>query len=447
VFISILHPAALLRVLTLAVWGALLLSLEKLPKYAHITIDNVKIFKLLFNSSDPQIRLDHFAPTVLKFSATPALTVAVFFLVVALLLGVWGLFPAVWAEVVPPRRRQEGKQAEWKRYAQSLGVWLTHGYTCLFRVAPWLVYVAVPVLFFLGYCARFADLGGLLDSPGLKRLNNWLDEDNKFLMYYLSFAMSAILLALFCSRGSLQPLALGFHSAVRAALDVDNHMREFPYDATPRAKIFARYASLLRYLCKWRNPEDGRGYGAIVFAAHSQGTVITGDLLRFLQRQDPLDDGLAVLCPSNPTKRPLAPKDGVIPIYFLTVGCPLRQLYGSRFPHLYEWAYHEDTPVKVDGTIPEGQKPDPKELGLSCWVNAYRSGDYVGRYLWRTDNSDCLWQPDVESVRADALAVEVCIGPGAHTGYFSEIEIGTYLDELIRVACNQAAAAWPRYPQ
>jgi hypothetical protein len=75
-----------------------------------------------------------------------------------------------------------------------------------------------------------------------------------------------------------------------------------------------------------------QGYDAILIVAHSQGTVITADLLRFLQREtkretDPALDRLV---------------NGNLPIYFFTMGCPLRQLYGISFPHLYNWARHYD---------------------------------------------------------------------------------------------------------
>src|SRR5260370_36003927 len=44
------------------------------------------------------------------------------------------------------------------------------------------------------------------------------------------------------------------------------------------------------------------------------------------------------------------------------------------------------------------QKGDPRELGgpggVTLWDNAYRSGDYVGRNLWRTDEScSYVWDP------------------------------------------------------
>ena len=59
------------------------------------------------------------------------------------------------------------------------------------------------------------------------------------------------------------------------ALDVDNHFREFPRTSIPRARIFSRYAALLRHVA------DG-GYDRIVIVAHSQGSVISAELLRYL---------------------------------------------------------------------------------------------------------------------------------------------------------------------
>jgi hypothetical protein len=155
---------------------------------------------------------------------------------------------------------------------------------------------------------------------------------------------------------------------------VDNWLREHPRDANPTARICARYASLLGYINQWRG-EEGKGYDALIIFAHSQGTVITADLLRFLrteQQSNPhFDSSLSKLFPE-------------IPIYLFTVGCPLRQLYALRFPYLYGYA-----PVNEDEV-----NPNPKDLGVCQWINAYRSGDYVGRHLWRNDP----WKPVTESL-------------------------------------------------
>ncbi|OLE36085.1 MAG: hypothetical protein AUI36_27160 [Cyanobacteria bacterium 13_1_40CM_2_61_4] len=170
--------------------------------------------------------------------------------------------------------------------------------------------------------------------------------------------------------------------------------------------------SLLRYLCQWKGPGDARGYKAIIIIAHSQGTVIAADVLRFLR---------------------LANRDWVleklsrdIPVYLFTVGCPLRQLYSLRFPYQYGWARHENL------TWP-GLEPNPATLGVKLWVNAYRSGDYVGRYLWHPDTGKARWLKREEA----ADKVEFCIGAGAHNRYWDDTapEVGAELDRLIEIAC------------
>ena len=109
-----------------------------------------------------------------------------------------------------------------------------------------------------------------------------------------------------------------------------NWFRLEPFDATPRARICARYASILRHICTWKDPVDGEGYDAVVIVAHSQGTVITADLLRFLKRQ-------WANCPDPELSRIFAPgvRERELPVFFLTMGSPLRQIYGERFPVPY----------------------------------------------------------------------------------------------------------------
>ena len=62
----------------------------------------------------------------------------------------------------------------------------------------------------------------------------------------------------------------------------------------------------------------------MVVVAHSQGTVISAELLRFLASR-------AQLAPT-PDDRPLLDGQPLPPVSLLTLGCPLRQLYGARFP-------------------------------------------------------------------------------------------------------------------
>ena len=108
----------------------------------------------------------------------------------------------------------------------------------------------------------------------------------------------------------------------------------------------------------------------------------------------------------------------------------MRQLYSLRFPYDYGWARH-------DSLIWPGREPDPATLGVKFWVNAYRSGDYVGRYLWHPDTGKARWLTRQEQ----ADKVEFCIGAGAHNRYWDETapEIAAELDRLIQVAGGAGA--------
>jgi hypothetical protein len=120
----------------------------------------------------------------------------------------------------------------------------------------------------------------------------------------------------------------------------------------------------------------------------------------------------------------------------------LRQLYGQRFPHLYRWARHEDVspwPRSRPSDIPPNQAPNPVDLDVRMWVNVYRSGDYVGRALWRPERCDYLWDVPAEKAADDDTAWnprfrrpvnisedsqgtrrEYCIGAGVHTHYWDD---------------------------
>jgi len=119
-------------------------------------------------------------------------------------------------------------------------------------------------------------------------------------------------------------------------------------------------------------------------------------------------------------------------IYMFTMGSPLRQLYSLRFPHQYAWARHNLAAWA-------GVEPDPTHLGLAQWVNAYRSGDYVGRYLWHPDNDPKAWSNQIyDEPHTGYTRRERCIGPGEHTHYWDVTAptIGEELDLLIRAAAS-----------
>jgi len=251
-------------------------------------------------------------------------------------------------------------------------------------------------------------------------------------------------LGLFLVRGRLKKVALGSRPVLEILLDVDNWFREHPRESNPKARICGRYVSLLRYICNWRedSADEKSGYDGIVIIAHSQGTVISADLLRFIKRES--GGNLAAY---DPELRKLGHGKETIPVYLFTMGSPLRQLYGLRFPHLYHWARHNDQSAMsqwIANDIPKDQLPNPASLlGVKQWINCYRSGDYVGRYLWRTDSCSYLWNgdcygyppahPSPYNSTDGAERLEFCIGAGAHTHYWDRTAtiIAKELDRLI----------------
>src|SRR5207253_10762039 len=114
--------------------------------------------------------------------------------------------------------------------------------------------------------------------------------------------------------------------ALGMILDVDNYLRESPDDATPRARITERFVSLLRYVGR-------RSFDRVVIISHSQGSVVSADLLRLLTHGVTPDTSLV-----SPERFRL-----------VTMGCPLRQLYGANFPYLYAWVTASDKPPAREG--------------------------------------------------------------------------------------------------
>ncbi|RYF41839.1 MAG: hypothetical protein EOO25_08615 [Comamonadaceae bacterium] len=309
---------------------------------------------------------------------------------------------------------------------QTLGRWLSGGYRNLDRVITGVVIASVLVACFVGLLLLLARFGS---EPG-----GWI-------------AQTALVIA-DISRNILKPLVIGAATAAAAlsafggvisrylpwlrlpldvALDVDNHFREFPRKAISRARIFSRYAALLEHIVAQK-------YDRIVIVAHSQGTVISAELLRYLQfrAQSRAADGDGGAAPSL-----WAGLQGKVDL--LTAGCPLRQLYAARFPDLYEWVARDRGAVCG---------PSAADIGVNRWINVYTTGDYVGRWLW------CDAPPAVDSVGAKKTLhdpapqlppgtpaeMDLCLGSGAHTHYFDQAEtrVASCIDAL--VAGRPAAA-------
>src|SRR5262249_23609842 len=87
---------------------------------------------------------------------------------------------------------------------------------------------------------------------------------------WLALVTPGVAAAAFLSRSWLGPVRV----IIDVILDVDNYLREHPLRDSPRVLIFERFRSFLDALV-------ARGYDAVVFVAHSQGTVIVVDYLRW----------------------------------------------------------------------------------------------------------------------------------------------------------------------
>lgn len=321
-------------------------------------------------------------------------------LVVAVVLLLFGLLPSVIRESFP---RSSASDASSRR----LGQWLDDGFFAA-KLAGVLVLLGLIVLLPLGELAKVID-------PLKEKLPTFLLADNLASKIGAAIAGSVALLTLFRKN-----MFGGAQKALDIALDVDNWLKERPIKRSPRGLILARYMALLREV-------EQHGYDRVVFVTHSQGTVITADLLRYLNAEQ------GVRWQRQHIERLRGATH-----WLLTVGSPLRQLYSLRFPDLYGWARHQDE-AEVGA-----RSPDPTALGVQSWVNGYRSGDYVGRYLWRSDHdtdADRYGPADVRAL-ADAIRkgslgaggrVEFCLGAGAHTHYFDDTAtpVGQVIDALI----------------
>ena len=399
-------PAAVLLLVTLTGWGVLALVLQ--PLFAGVSYE--PFFTPLRSATTVDALIDAFLRNGPWLVLPMLLTASAFAAVPAL----WGLAPVVLAEAFPPSLFAARRGT----YGRRLGQWLTRAFQGL-TLSGALLYSVVIFVFSPMQMLVLTQVTPLPDAlqRGIRATG----------------LTTGVLLAwLFSMRSSLKKATLGARPVLDILLDVDNWLRELPRARNPRAKICARYASLLRQVCGWTDPVTGDGYRAIVIVAHSQGAVITADLLRFLAIEP--DPQLARLGGAG------------LPIYLFTMGCPLRQLYGRRFPRLYAWAAHDDRTMMsaweaddLVNPVRPPAAPDPEALRVRTWVNAYRSGDYVGRYLWRTDSCAYAWDADFfgpapcRNSTDGGSRVEFCIGGGAHTHYWDGTArpIAWALDRLI----------------
>jgi hypothetical protein len=352
---------------------------------------------------------------VLVWSATPAFPLILALLLCGLLLIVLWLVPSIYSEKNPPSRSDN-------KSSKRMGEWLSRGLDAskIRTMLMWSAAFAVPSVLVI-----WTELQGI---DWVKRIS----DDIAQVLPLLNQTTANILLQLGGVAGSiaiLASLAKSGSSFLGIILDVDNYLRASPKDETPRARIIERYVSLLHYLAEYKDPA-GEGYDRVVLVAHSLGALISADLLRFLKVQED------------------SPK---LDVRLFTMGNPLRQLLNRYFPYLYQWVHqlpdNSMAPLKNTSSTKPGigihDLPDPEDLGVAQWVNAYRSGDYVGRSLWVDEWYDrevpARNDPDkpgpvyVAAENPPGRREEMCIGAGAHQHYWDQSapDIAEKLDKLI----------------
>lgn len=415
--LGLIAPLGMFVILTMAGW-ALLTSL------LDLSVAGMQYLPLIFGTGQAMPARDFLEQRYVN--STETFSVVAMLMLCLLVYLVLVFLPSVLAET---RMAREDPQ--------RLGRWLTRGY----RYLDLVVTVVVTFAVLAALAAGALLVGGRIDPGLLQAINQqapWIPALSQQILKPLIFSAASAMVTLSVLGGLLSRYLPGLRAPLDIALDVDNHFREFPRTGIPRARIFARYFALLRHLSR-------QGYDRIVIVSHSQGTVISTELLRYLKFRAER----AAAHPAAPSiEDPVAKvwRDVAGTMHLLTAGSPLRQLYAARFPSLYRWVLQENF-----GRM----GPSAAGLGVQRWINAYTTGDYVGRWLWSrparepSDLSDALIdqvvaQDDVYQAAAAAQPAQdplpqgwrewdVCLGAGAHTHYFEPDQAGMarLVDRLI----------------
>jgi hypothetical protein len=432
-------PAVFLLLVTPLLWSAMFKVVDWVQKPffclgGHENDGNAMLLWLvgwhLIPDASTQVVFCDYLKSVLGWGLGYQLPITLLFLSLAIFELIWWVLPSALLETFSQRDMREPPRRSTNAQSLHLGSWLSRGLdaTSVITFLFWCsIFLAFPAVHFLGF----------IDSDWARRSLQLLISMTTWIVENPLLAVGGAAVVAIVKYGS---------SVLETILDVDTYLRASPADATPRAKIFERFVSTLRYVASYRDKE-GYGYDSVVIVAHSLGSLIAADLLRYLYaaqidpaRNDPALDRYG-----------FGKDSGEIELKLLTMGAPLRQLLNRFFPYLYDWVRPcpdngleplpspAGTPPPIDRSDP----PDPGKLGLAQWVNAYRSGDYVGRSLWldewykRTTSGPDKgrWPAPIEKVSsACGTRVEMCIGAGAHTRYWDDTapDVAEVLDWLIR---------------
>jgi len=156
--------------------------------------------------------------------------------------------------------------------SRSLGAWLSGGFSGFPATVYffWMSAFGIPVLYIAAATWSF-----LVHHP-----------NESYVFYLYSWRFREFIASLTLASGPLVAAMMVFlltagKAAFKSAstvldtvLDVDNYLRTSPATNTPRARVVERYVALLSFLHR-------QGYDRIVIVAHSLGSLISPDLLRF----------------------------------------------------------------------------------------------------------------------------------------------------------------------
>lgn len=400
--LALIGSSGLFAVLSLVLWSVIgFVAGRSVPKdvfYLPIVFRGTYRSVEIFLEDRVQTLGGFFTPLVLAFALLAAAVVLV-------------LLPSLIEEIRPTTNVDaQGASKRALRLAPRLGNWLSGGLRLLgdaFQSLVPLGAIAGSFVYLAFVAQQFAFRTGL-EADVIARLAGLLEpfRGDTLVAAGKWLAGGAVTIA---ALGSRFTQTFGrLRVALDAVLDIDNYFADPPNGQPPRARIYSRFASLLAYLRE-------AGYARIVIVAHSQGTVISADLLRYLHKQGRLRSLI-----------------GALPVSLVTVGSPLRDLYAERFPLLYRWMGSRERGFA-------NAAPAAAELGVSEWVNACRSGDYVGRFIWTPEKDPAHFgvaligaDGSVDARRAGGRT-EFCLGAGGHTHYFSNdaVALAVEIDRLI----------------
>lgn len=186
------------------------------------------------------------------------------------------------------------------------------------------------------------------------------------------------------------PFLLGHRIAnlIHIARDLNDHLYKpsletayyfFPKVFRPLTRYPRRRRIQARLLEMLKNVIEDRPYDAVIFVAHSQGSIVVFDYLS--QEQEPVELNDAAVA-------------------FLSMGSPIG--------HIYETYYHEYAEAAL--------KIEKARSRVTTWVNLTRVDDYIGGHI------------------AHERATEVenhVLARGGHTDYWNLREVAVALDDIV----------------